>query len=587
MRKTPSRETAMPGLRKLGVEQLEDRITPALVNAVADTTSSPNSAVVHITSIWDDDGDDKISNGDLMMVGSGVLIGNHAVLTAAHVVYQLEDGPGNVRFIDRGHADWVFVDPGRNGEFNRPFGEAEATNWWVPNQYALGDSNYDIAVLQLDRNVGAFAGTLEYGYLSKTGLVNFQDLNPLPTAIDMLGKLLPNGARETLGQLSDVVFTPANAAVTVGQSILSSVGLGLTGGFGRSGRLEVLGYPTQFVTDQYRQRSSDSPASDLPLLAYSDPFFLYADMRELWVAHGSSGGPLLASGVTINGQRKDNLVIGLVSGAKGSTLPPERAPGDGGVAYFTRLDADYLRFIQSALDDMDEPTDRPELVDAFGWAGDDSLIGREAVEGETISVSARVRNVGTAAATGVTVRFALSLDNRFSSGDILLGDVDIGTIDPFSTRTAFGQLTVPGNTAGETYYVVYKIDPDNTVAEYGTPLANYKTRPPAELRYRLHVGCRSWLWVRVSRSDHRDRYRRCGRHTCHLDLDQPWVRRCVLGRVAGRPDRGDTGRVPSCAAERAACAARAARADRAADGYTLTRDAPAPPVRRGVRPGRQ
>jgi V8-like Glu-specific endopeptidase len=88
---------------------------------------------------------------------SGAIIASKYVLTAAHCIHDSSRG---------GWASRVEVVPGLNGTY-KPYGSAYATylrsyKGWTEDR----NSNYDFALITLDRNIGNTTGWLGYGYYS-------------------------------------------------------------------------------------------------------------------------------------------------------------------------------------------------------------------------------------------------------------------------------------------------------------------------------------------------------------------------------------------------------------------------------------
>lgn len=135
---------------------------------IADTTGHPFSTIAHVVSFFPD---------GTMASGSGVVVGENDVLTAAHMVYQTALG---------GAAERVFAIPGQAGTGDAPFGVFDAALW---NYYPVGDGSgmissdevpYDVAVLGFDEPIGGYTGWMGFDRGFQVGTVN---LTGYPQAI--------------------------------------------------------------------------------------------------------------------------------------------------------------------------------------------------------------------------------------------------------------------------------------------------------------------------------------------------------------------------------------------------------------------
>ena len=107
---------------------------------VGDTTTFPWSAVGQVISDY----------GMELHIGTGAMIGNKTVLTAAHVIYDPVLGwPNSITFI-----------PALN-DTEEPFGEATGVDQVVPDQWIQGNQDYDIGLIVLDKTVGQQTGFLQ------------------------------------------------------------------------------------------------------------------------------------------------------------------------------------------------------------------------------------------------------------------------------------------------------------------------------------------------------------------------------------------------------------------------------------------
>ncbi len=100
---------------------------------VADTTQFPWSAIGQVVCDY----------GFALAIGTGAMIGDKTVLTAAHVIYDQSLGwPISITFI-----------PGLNGR-DEPYGEITAAHHVVPDQWIQGNQDSDLGLVVLDEQVG-------------------------------------------------------------------------------------------------------------------------------------------------------------------------------------------------------------------------------------------------------------------------------------------------------------------------------------------------------------------------------------------------------------------------------------------------
>lgn len=138
---------------------------------------------------------------------------------------------------------------------------------------------------------------------------------------------------------------------------------------------------------------------------------------------------------------------------------------------FTRITEGRFNSIQSwrTADNTERPpTDRADLVDYDDWFNTNlgTVSATSLTPGQSFSATVYPRNNGTAASGNFTVRFRLSTDSTYDTGDYFVGDAAVTSINPFSWRTAVGSLTVPTAIPTGTYRLVYSIDALGNASEY-------------------------------------------------------------------------------------------------------------------------
>jgi hypothetical protein len=81
---------------------------------------------------------------------SGTLVGRALMITAAHCVYG-----------DGGYHKRIYFVPGSTQSgtsYSAPYGEWQATRWWVANGYRSGDMAYDYALVEIGPENGVYIG---------------------------------------------------------------------------------------------------------------------------------------------------------------------------------------------------------------------------------------------------------------------------------------------------------------------------------------------------------------------------------------------------------------------------------------------
>jgi V8-like Glu-specific endopeptidase len=138
---------------------------------------------------------------------------------------------------------------------------------------------------------------------------------------------------------------------------------------------------------------------------------------------------------------------------------------------FTRITQtkfDAMQGWRSDDNNVREPTDRPDLVDYDDWFNTTvgSVSATSLTPGQSFSATAYPRNNGTAASGDFTVRFRLSTDDNYDTGDYFVGDASVSSIGPFNWSSATGSLNVPTNIPTGSYRLVYSIDAFGDSTEY-------------------------------------------------------------------------------------------------------------------------
>lgn len=94
-----------------------------------------------------------------------------------------------------------------------------------------------------------------------------------------------------------------------------------------------------------------------------------------------------------------------------------------------------------------------------------NIIPSSAYPGTNITASCGVRNQGNSNAGNSTLKYYLSADNQFGSGDVSLGFDAIGVLSPSQSVTAEESLLIPSNTVPGSWFILFYSDADNAVIE--------------------------------------------------------------------------------------------------------------------------
>ncbi|MBK6964469.1 MAG: T9SS type A sorting domain-containing protein [Bacteroidales bacterium] len=102
----------------------------------------------------------------------------------------------------------------------------------------------------------------------------------------------------------------------------------------------------------------------------------------------------------------------------------------------------------------------PDLIVLYPAASPTALTA-----GQTTTASCTVQNQGTASAAASNLKYYLSTDNAYSTGDTYLATDAVATLAIGASAAVSEVLTIPAATAAGTWYIVYFADADAQVAE--------------------------------------------------------------------------------------------------------------------------
>ena len=104
--------------------------------------------------------------------------------------------------------------------------------------------------------------------------------------------------------------------------------------------------------------------------------------------------------------------------------------------------------------------DPPDLAFQSSGASPSSLNA-----GESLTASCTIVNQGGGAADASTIKYYLSSDSHYDTGDIYLGFGSIDLLDSGWTISPSRTLTIPSDTASGAWHLLFKTDANNTVDE--------------------------------------------------------------------------------------------------------------------------
>lgn len=88
-----------------------------------------------------------------------------------------------------------------------------------------------------------------------------------------------------------------------------------------------------------------------------------------------------------------------------------------------------------------------------------------ATAGNNITVSCVVSNQGTGSATSSTLRYYLSTNTTYESGDTYLAQDGVSSLSPGSGSSESASVALPSGLSPGTYYILFRADYSNAVAE--------------------------------------------------------------------------------------------------------------------------
>jgi len=148
-----------------------------------------------------------------------------------------------------------------------------------------------------------------------------------------------------------------------------------------------------------------------------------------------------------------------------ATIPSGTSAGSYFILFFADADAQVAESnetnnVGSIQLTVTSATGSPDLVVQSPATSPTSLTA-----GQTTTASCIVRNQGTATAAASSLKYYLSSDNAYSTGDTYLSTDAVGALTSGATASVSELLTIPAATGTGTWYIVFFADADAQVAE--------------------------------------------------------------------------------------------------------------------------
>ena len=147
------------------------------------------------------------------------------------------------------------------------------------------------------------------------------------------------------------------------------------------------------------------------------------------------------------------------------TIPAATVPGTFYILFFADADLQVTELnetnnVGSIQISVTSASGSPDLVVQNASATPVSLNA-----GATTTASSTVLNQGTAAAAASSLKYYLSADNAYATGDVYLATDAVASLAINATSAPSEVLTIPANTAAGTWYILFVADADAQVAE--------------------------------------------------------------------------------------------------------------------------